>query len=31
MKKLTVTVTNQRGEIELISAYVEDEIAEALE
>lgn len=30
MKKLTVTVTNQRGEIELISAYVEDEIAEAL-
>ena len=31
MKKLTVTVTNQRGEIELISAYVEEEIAEALE
>ena len=31
MKKLTVTVTNQRGEIELISAYVEEKIAEALE
>ena len=31
MKKMTVTVTNQRGEIELISAYVEDEISEALE
>ena len=31
MKKVTVTVMNQRGEIELISAYVEDEIAEVLE
>ena len=31
MKKLTVTVTNQRGETESISAYVEDEIAQALE
>ncbi len=31
MKKVTVTVANQRGEIELISAYVEDEIAVALE
>lgn len=31
MKKPTITVTNQRGEIECISAYVEDEIAEALE
>ena len=31
MKKVTVTVTNQCGEIELISTYVEDEIAEALE
>ena len=30
MKKLTVTVTNRCGEIECISAYVEDEVAEAL-
>ena len=31
MKKLTVTVTNRCGETESISAYVEDEVAEALE
>ena len=30
MKKVTVTVTNRRGEIECVSAYVEDEVAEAL-
>ncbi len=31
MKKLTVTVMNQRGETGCISAYIEDEIAQALE
>ncbi|MBQ7379603.1 MAG: sigma-70 family RNA polymerase sigma factor [Clostridia bacterium] len=31
MKKLTVTVMNRCGETECISAYVEDEVAEALE